>query len=424
MKKSLTIILGVILLLQSLSAADKKAQVEILKQMINYNRWIYSTKMAYPDFGTIEYRQDIERAWRMFATTFSKLKIKKQFGVFVDSSKSPKFANDKINIDKKNINGKSCIHFSLLYEINDNFKDMTCIFKMGFNVYFLMNSSMTQQKKTFNGIFRINEEKWYDLVMGTKFDFAADLGKDRAIAYCQTKPLQLFGFKWNFADDFSVSLPDFRFRQELFRLNDNKFLFHNSRISPADYAVEIYDMSGKRTCECFDFVPNGFKASHNILFAIQTILTTDQKGNFYIGFQYPLNPYVIWKYTEDGSKQMEIANYFEDPDIYEFPEEWLTWSLQEIEYYGINRVYSIDKLLTDNQGRLFVFFSMNRIARKYEGKDTHEYYMDIYSEKGIFLGRSEYKYGFPELIDNDIIYNRFQDSSGSWKITAVRISID
>lgn len=427
MKKSIIFILGIALLphgLPAADAADATAPGEILKQMINFNRWIYSTKTAYPDFGTIEYRQDIERAWRMFESTFSKLKVKEQFGIFVDAAQSPKIAADKINIDKRNIKGNARIHLSPLYEINDDFKDLLCIFKMGFNVYFLMNSSITRQKKTFNGIFRIDEEKWYDLVTGTKFDFAVDLGKNRVIGYYQAKPTELFGFNWSFLNEFSVPLPDFRFRQGLYKLSDSKFLFHNARLTPGDYAVEIYDMSGKRTMECFDFAPNGFKTSHNILFAIQTVLTTDQKGNFYIGFQYPLNPYMIWKYAENGSKQTVMGNYFEDPDIYEFPEEWLTGSLTDIEYYGIDRLYSVDKLLTDSRGRLFVFFSLNRIPRKHRGNDVHEYYIDIYSETGEFLGRTGYKYGFPDLIDNDVIYSRRQDPSGSWKITAVRINID
>ncbi len=49
---------------------------------------------------------------------------------------------------------------------------------------------------------------------------------------------------------------------------------------------------------------------------------------------------------------------------------------------------------------------------------------NFFSEKGDSLGRTGYKYGFPELIDNDIIYSRQQDPSGSWKATAVRINID
>jgi len=209
-----------------------------------------------------------------------------------------------------------------------------------------------------------------------------------------------------------------------YKLNEKKFLFHNVRLNPGAYAVEIYNLKGERTVECFDYIPYSMKSGYNELLTAQTVLTTDRRGYFYIGFQYPENPYRIWKYNENGLKVAVLGNYFEDPDIYEFPEEWLKWKATEIEYYGINRLYAVEKLLIDGQGRLFVVFSIDRISRKHRGEDTHKCFIDMYSEKGDFLDRFEFKYGIPQLIDQDIIYSRIETSPGSWKITVVRLSID
>ena len=72
------------------------------------------------------------------------------------------------------------------------------------------------------------------------------------------------------------------------------------------------------------------------------------------------NPYRIWKYNENGEKVGVTGNYFVDPEVYQFPGEWILAGAEDIRYYGLRRLYTIDRLLTDVDGRLYVFFSMNR----------------------------------------------------------------
>jgi hypothetical protein len=271
------------------------------------------------------------------------------------------------------------------------------------------------------------------MVTGTKFQVAVDMGGNRVLAFDHKNPSRLYGFDWNFANDFYVNLPDFRFRQTLHKLNNKRFLFHNARVTANLHAVEIYDISGKRLTECFDYVPYHIKPHKASSFSLysRTVLTTDGMGHFYIAFQYPQNPYRIWKYDENGKKLKVFGNYFTDPDLYEFPDEWITMDSKDIRYYGLRKLYAVNTILVDAEGRLLVFFSENKIKRKIDFKkssDIHNQYVDVYSREGDFLGRGEFKYGCPDVVIKDIIYSRSRKEEESyrdsrWTITATRITI-
>lgn len=422
--KLIIILLGTLILLQGLLSQSDVEKSKLVERQVNINLDIYSTRVWEPDYGSRTYRRDC----RYFLNSLYEVSKKKgddSFGNFSEGDKPThiNIIDDKIKISEEVQKNKSKIDCLFIYEIKDDFKKLTSIFKVGYNIYFLLKGAIGRENGKFDGIFRLNEDKWYELITGTRFNFAADLGKNRVLGYYIGKAIRLYGFKQNFRDDFYIDLPDFRFRQALYKLSDRKFLFHNFRANPYDHAVEIYGLDGKRIKEFFNYVPSNLKQKYLNPLAYQTVLTTDKKGHFYIAFQYPLNPYRIWKYDENGKKLKVFGNYFADPGVYESPEEWIRLSFKEIEYYGIRHIYAVNKLLIDSEGRLLIFFSKNRIIKKHRGKDVQQYFIDIYSKDGEFIGRQEFKYGFPELIDKDIIYSRVKGPSRTWEITVVRLSI-
>ena len=424
MYKLKIILLGSLILIQCLFSRGDNEQSLLVESQVNLNSNIYSTRVWDPDYGSRSYR----KYCRYFLNSLCKVSKKKgedRFGNLSGIDKSPNIniIDDKIRISEGVQKNKSKIDFVFMYEIKDNFKKLTSIFKIGYNIYFILKDAVVLKKRKFDGIFRLNEDKWFELMTGTKFNFAADLEKNRVLGYYIGKALRLYGFKQNFRDDFYIDLPDFRFRQALYKLSHRKFIFHNFRATPYDHAVEIFGLDGKRIQEFFNYVPFNLKPKYLNPLAYQTVLTTDKKGHFYIAFQYPLNPYRIWKYDENGKKLKVFGNYFTDPGVYEYPEEWIRLSFREIEYYGIRHIYAVNKLLIDFEGRLLIFFSMNRIKKKHRGTDVQKYFIDIYSKEGEFIGRQEFKYGFPELIDKDIIYSRDKGPSRTWKISVVRLRI-
>ncbi len=403
------------------STDSKHEQLVKVKRILLYS--IDSMRTFYPDCGSMGCRGYIAGIRDTLSEEFTRLgePIPKTRELL----KSPDIISDKLKIRGYVKPDNSAIKLTLLYELKDDFQRMHSIFKVGYNIYFLLRDSVKTGKKTFNGIYRLNEEKWYELYSATNFRLAADLGKNRVLGYTPDKPFRLYGFNKNFRDEFFIELPDFRYRQGIYKLNQNKFLFHNFRLRPQDHAVEVYGIDGKRIKECFNHIPYIFEQRHDEPISFQTVLTTDKKGRFYIAFQYPLNPYRVWIFDEHGTKLKVFGNYFIDPEVYESPGEWIRLSSEEIGRFGIDKIYSINKLLVDAQGRILVFFSKNRITRTLRGKNEQAYFLDVYSNRGEFIGRTEFPYGFPALIDNGLIYSRKRDPSGRfmWKITVVHLKI-
>lgn len=427
--------LGILVILTGVTAFGQTKKRSPVERMCDLNNMVYYYFADTPGFGSLDYRKRRESTLQRLIDVYNELKENKLPGFFKDPGSPPKVADDKLKIDetKDFEKGKSTISLSYLYDIRNNFSRLRPPIKIGFDVFFVAPNSIKRDKKRYNGVCRLNKEKWYDLVTGSEFDIAVDLGKNRVLGFVHEQPLRLYGFNWSFGDDFHVNLPDLRLRQELYKLTHNKFIFHNLRLSPNDYAVEIYDTRGRRLKECFDYAPHNmvFKPPHKAAMAARTVMTTDRRGHFYVGFAYDQNPYRIWKYNENGERVGVTGNYFVDPEVYQFPEEWILADTEDIRYYGLRRLYTIDRLLTDVDGRLYVFFSMNRFhwkrlalnpQKKKEKVKTH--YLDIYSPEGEFLGRTEFKYGFPELIDNGIIYSRMSEEGYKWGFTATRISIE
>jgi len=433
MKRIECILLGILILAAGMAVFGQSKERSPIERMCDLNNMVYYYFSDTPGFGSLDYRSRREGTLQMLIERYNELRENKLPGFFRNPGSPPKVLDDKLKIDKtKNFEkGKSTISLSYLYDIRDSFFTLRPPIKIGFDVFFVIPGGIKRDKKSYNGIYRLNKEKWYDLVTGSEFDIAVDLGKNRVLGFVHEHPLRLYGFNWNFGDDFHVNLPDLRLRQELYKLTHNKFIFHNLRLSPNDFAVEIYDTRGRRLKECFDYAPHDivFKPAHKAAMAARTVMTTDRRGHFYIGFVFDRNPYRIWKYNENGEKVGVTGNYFADPEVYQFPEEWILAGADDILHYGIRRLYTIDRLLTDVDGRLYVFFSMNRFRWKrylpelQKGNDQ-ENYLDIYSPNGEFLGRTEFKYGFPELIDNGIVYSRMSEEGNRWGLSAVRIDID
>jgi len=421
MKSKINIVLAALLILLTgitYPEKDKKESDSDKKTFAYFN--IRYRQVYLPDYGSREYRFFFEPPW----LSNEKAAGKKAGNISQKSVESFHLITDKLDI-RECLPNKKEIDLTFLYEIKDNFEKLPSIFKIGFDIYFLLEGSVERESKEFDGIYRLNEDLWYELITGTKFNFAADLGKNRVLGYYIVKPLRLYGFRQNFRDEFYIELPDFRYRLALHKLTDKKFLFHNYRAEPSDYSIEIYGIDGKRIKEFFNFLPFEQKPDYRVSLASQTVVTTDKQGHLFIAFQYPLNPYRVWKFDENGTKLKVFGNCFTEPEEYDFPGEWLRLSSKDIQYYGLPQVYAVNKILTDSNGRVFVFFSRNRIERKSRGEDTQKYFLDVYSKEGDFIGRTEFKYGFPELIDKDIIYSRMRDSSGRsmWKITAVRFTL-
>ncbi len=420
MKVNLKVFFLVLLILNpgvmTLTESEKKTESK-QDRFHRYRHYrMYSRQIYNPDFGSRDYRFSFESPWQFEDKTFKQKK---------GEVPSLHVINDKIKAPGAGQANKAEIKLHFLYEIKDNFQDMPSIFKIGFNIYFLIEDAVERKNEKFDGLYRINEDPWYELITGSRFNLAADMGENRILGYSIRLPRRLYGFRQSFRNPFYIEFPDLRFRLALHKLTDNKFLFHNFRAAPSDYAVEVYGMDGTRIKEFFDYVPFDLKPFKRVPLAIQTVLTTDKKGHIYIAFQYPLNPYRVWKFDENGKKRNVFGNYFVEPEEYQTPEEWLRLSSKDIQYYGLRQIYAINKLLVDSKGRVFVFFSKNRIVRPHRGKDVQRYFLDIYSKDGDFIGRTEFPYGFPELIDYGIIYSRMKDTSGRrmWKITAVGLSI-
>lgn len=432
MKRTRFVLLGIAILWAGVIVFGQYKNKTPIERIYDLNESAYENKAYAPDFGSLAFRGRMEGTFTQLIDTYNEMGGHKLPGFVYNPGTRPKVAADKLALGwKKDVQkDRLKITFSYLYEIRNSFYRLHPAFKIGFDTYFLVSGAVEQEKQRFNGIYRFNKEKWYDLVTGSKFNVAADLGKNRVLGFIHEQPLRLYGFNWNFGDDFYIDLPDFRLRQELYKLTHDKFLFHNLRLSPGDSAVEIYDIAGRRLMECFDRVPHNmsFKSPQKAALAAQTVLTTDRRGHFYIGFVYPRNPYRIWKYNEKGEMVSVFGNYFEDPDVYEFPEEWITGTAEDIRYYGLRRIYALNRLLTDVDGRLYVVFSLNRIERKgitekFRKESVEQYFLDVYSPAGEFLGRSEFKYGIPDLIDGDIVYSRMEEEGFKWGISVVRMSI-
>lgn len=99
MRKSVIALLGIVFLLLHLWASDKTSTEILTRGMIFHNQWIYSVKMEYPDFGSMDYRREIERTWRMSEKTFSMIKGKDIFYFTFNPSKPKKITQEKINIE-------------------------------------------------------------------------------------------------------------------------------------------------------------------------------------------------------------------------------------------------------------------------------------------------------------------------------------
>ncbi|MCK5056200.1 MAG: hypothetical protein KAT34_06065 [Candidatus Aminicenantes bacterium] len=421
------ILLGVLIVLPVFVSPVEVNQRDQLKKKIGFNTFIFNLRVFNVDFGSRQYRQVFESMSRSFAFDSAEKTGKDDLASVTAKDKTPyNVIRDKIMVPPQGFKKKSEVTISFLYEIDDDLVRLPSIFKVGWDTCFLLNNAVERQNRKYNGIYRINDEKWYELITGTKFDFAADLNNNRVVGYCLAEPLKLYGFRQNFKNEFFVKLPDFSCRQELHKLGYNTFLFHNYRINPQDYAVEIYNIKGKRVTECFDYIPYHFKQNHTLPLARQTVLTTDKKGHFFIAFQYPLNPYRLWKYDEKGKKLKVFGNYFTSPDIYEAPFEWIGYDFRQIERFGIKRMYTLNKLLCDLEGMLLVFFSKNRLepwSRGGKRKYPPNYFIDFYSTEGDFIARKAFKYGFPEFVYNGIIYSRVKVDRGVWKIVASRLSL-
>ncbi|MCP4216014.1 MAG: hypothetical protein GY765_15275 [bacterium] len=386
-----------------------------------------------PDYGTGTYRHQFEVYQKTLGESIHNSPREKLREFLVKEGEAPSISKDSLNLvpSAGNGNGKK-IHLSLLYEINDELRYVSSIVKIGFHKYFVMERSVYKEGHAYDGIFRLNDEKWYELQTGMHFDMIADIGKNRVVAFKMNWPRTLYGFRWNFEDMFTTPLRRHnRLRKGLHKLSDRRFLFHNYRENEYDYAVEIYDSLGRLVKEVHDEMPYLFKGPRRFLpLAAQTAVASDGKGFFYVASQYPLNPYRIWKYDENGNKMKVFGNYLAHPDVYFNLEDWILWDYETIKRYGIPRVYAVNKLLTDSEGRVYVFFSINRHG-KLEKKEPR-YYLDIFTGEGEFLGRKEFVYGFPELIDEGIIYSRrplppdgnaHWGSVGKWTITAVQLDI-
>ncbi len=333
----------------------------------------------------------------------------------------PEIATDVIRVPKDGLRNRTRIKITPVELIEDGFLRLRSIFKVGQHTYFTLRGSiqkenklydddgnMKVERKIYTGIYRLEGEGKYREINGTTFDSIVDMGNNRILGYNVSDPFKLYGFRENFEGLISIDLPDFQHRMGLHKISHKRFLFHNFRFSPYSHAVEIYDMKGKRVAQCFNKVPYDYSnAKHGLPLAEATKVTADGKGHFYIAAQYPLNPYRIWKYDGDGKLVKVFGNYFAHPDVYEFPDEWITEHGKRIRRYGLNRLYTVTRLLNDEHGRLYVVFECYKMKKagslSHEEKDP-ETYMDIYDPDGAFIGRTEFKYGMPELIHGDHIY--------------------
>lgn len=431
-----------VMLLALLAGGEKKQKKLSKVESLNYG--IFNRRVFHPEYGSPSYRFYFESLFN--GELYYEAAKEKGVG------EGPyRVITDKIKAPEEGHKNKAKVTLSHLYTVKDSLWQMSSIFKFGNDVCFFLRRGVKQGDVKYNGIYKITKDKWYELITGTHLDYAVDLGNNRVIGCRFMEPGRLYGFKQSFRDEFSIELPGFRMRQELHRLSYDTFLFHNFRLKSSDCAVEIYGIDGKRIKECFNYSPYDFKQPHQLPLRNQTVLTTDRKGHFYIAFQYPLNPYRIWKYDSKGKKIKVFGNYFVSADVYESPEDWIMYTEKEINRYGVKRVYVINKLLVDGQGRLLVFFSENRNVtwfhdrfrefRRDQDKDEkkgkgaksiypgdkrqrHNYFIDIYSPDGEFIGRTPFKHGFPELVDRGIIYSRVKLARDIYEITAVRLTLD
>ncbi len=434
--RQFTAILLLILLAAAVPAAGKNGKTgnkDRDELFVSYNTSYESYKSWSTDFGTLEFRRGLEHDmldWERNYGEEEKVRLKEYLTYFQKSGIQPMLPVDELLVPFKenHAEGKGDISLSLLYEIDDNFKYLCPLFKIGNDVYFRFRSVHGRNGKScFGGICRLNGLKWYDLVTHGNFSHLADLGGGKVLALHNDHPERLYGFRADFSNEFYVELDTPRLRQEVYKINDRRFLIHNLRINPCYFAVEVYDISGNRITECFNYISHSYDPGTGELpkfpITAQTVAAGSGRGNFYVGFVYPQNPYRIWKYDERGEKVQVLGNYFVHPDVYEFPEEWVYMKFEDLNYYGLNRIYAINKLLVDHHGRLYVYFTLNR-RHRFGGKNESRGFLDIYSEKGEFLGRKAFPYGMPDVVYNGNIYCRQKTGWRAKKITVVRCDIE
>lgn len=400
----------------------KELSQESREWLWSYNYDNISAKMFYPYASSSDYLRNICRMSLIEDSPgvhyLPEQKIK-HFGFTGNVAADPKILKDTLDISQWRKPGTGGIKVKTLFEIDDGFKFLSSIMNIGSNVYFVLPGAVAIKGKLGYGIHRINAEGWHNFVNGAYSPILTDLGKNRVLGYYLKTPMTLYGFDWNFNGSIQVSLPDFRLRQELHKLDERRFLFHNLRLHHSDFAVEIYDISGRRTGERFDYVACHRPTPHRFNLSTRTVLTTDKKGHFFIAFQYPMNPYRVWTFDGNGNKVRVTGYYLDDPDYYESPEELITTKFDDIRYYGLNWVCSIDKLLCDHRGYLYVFVSIQRIPH---GTHIDRHFLDVYSPKGKFIGRVPFDYGCPELIHKHIIYSRKKVGKNRWKIYALTLT--
>lgn len=399
---------------------------ESLRWLVWYNMDLIYTKSRCPNAGSLDYLRTICSIKRYAGRNGKSILMenkKEHFGFTGDLSARPNILKDKLDLEEYQKPSTGGIKLKLLFRIDDDFKQITSILKIGSDVYFLLPDLAMCHGKLCDGLYRINQEKWFEPVTGTVSHIIACLGRNRVVAYNYRDPYNLWGFNGEFTGDLRVPLPDFRLRQELHKLDDRRFLFHNLRMHHSEYAVEIYDISGRRTLETFNNTVYHYPSKHWFSLETMTRLATDKRGHFYIAFQYPQNPYRVWKYDKDGNKKKVFGFYLDDPERYEGPEDLMTQTYEDLQYYGMRQLCVIDNLLVDHLGYIYVLISHSRIVsqKRMKPQVPAKQYLDVYSPGEEYIGRVPFDYGFPEVIHARVIYSRKKVDKNKWIITAVDI---
>jgi hypothetical protein len=315
-------------------------------------------------------------------------------------------------------------------EIDDSFKLIGSIFPIQHKMFFILRESFlsSNSKSNLNGLCCFNDSSWYDHITGTKFDILLEMGRNKNIGFRLNDPTKIVAFQNINSQYKERALPDFRFRQQIYKLDDEHFVFHNIRVSPSEGAIEVYNLKGERERVLFKVQQCPLVDDKAILKIGQTVAATDGRGCIYIAFRYSQNPYAVWKLNKDGKVMQTFSAIFEDTDEYEFPKYLSDGNWDIIVRNSIAKLYGVQRLLVDSKGNLLVFITRDKRKERTSLIDStvqEDNFVDVFDAHGCYLGRKTFDYGKVEAIDeNNIIYSKQLMLSDKWKIVKSKIVIN
>jgi|GEM_PF-5167337 len=320
--------------------------------------------------------------------------------------------------------------FQILFAIDNAFREVGPVFSIGDKAYFILTNAAIEdggKKKAADVLCRINPMNWYDVVKAVKNSFFVPV-RNAVYEFHRKQPLELTVSSRNLLRTGRMKLAQLRLRQRLYKLDENHLLFSCFRLVPEDNAFEVIDLTGKQKSEFFRYLPWDFKHYEKTPYIAQVTAATDGKGRIYAAFEFSANPYRVWILDSRGGILKTLSAFFTDPEEYDFPWEWLNLNFREITRFAIRPIYAIERLLLFPDGRLLVYFT----ARSKTGSMTGNYdpgsfrkkgYVDMFQADGRYLGRGEFPFGTPELIDGQgRIYSRVQSGENIRKINVVALN--